>query len=127
MAQAMMWTTRSLCDELANRKNLNTDYKLAKYLGASQTNVSGWRKGLRWMSDDWGFKLAEELGLDPAYVCLCLAAERSTDANLASKMRAWLVQHASAAVLILSVFAVFSASSPALAFAGAIRGACILC
>lgn len=117
-----VWTTKSLLDELAARKNIKSGYGLAKYLEADPASVSLWNRGARVMSDDWGIKLAQQLQLDPAYVCLCLAAERSTDANLATQMRAWLVQHASAAVLILSVFTVSFACAPATAHASEAPG-----
>lgn len=126
MADAIVWTTRLLCDELAKRKNLSTDYQLAKFLGASQTNISGWRKGFRWMNDEWAERLATELGLDPAYVLLCLATERA-DAKMAGVMRAWLMQHGTAAaVLGAAISGVFVlAALPASAFAAG--GLCILC
>lgn len=131
MSREQIWTTKSLLEELAARKNLKTDYQLAKYLSTSQSSVSLWGKGARMMSDDWGFKFAQELQLDPAYVCLCLAAERSPDANLATSMRAWLVQHGSAAMIIFAVFLAvnpqFSHAAALAAQVGITLNACILC
>lgn len=119
MAREIVWSTEALCDALCQAKNLNTDYKLAKYLGMNQSTVSLWRRGATVMSDDWGKRIAAELSLDPAYVCLCLASERSPDANLASQMRAWLQAHATAAALALcAVFIGVSVPAPAHASEG---------
>lgn len=113
MAREPAWTTKGLLLRLAETKNLNTDYQISKFLQADRASVSLWMKGVRVMSDDWGKRVAAELGLDPVYVCLCLAAERSPDANLATQMREWLTQHASAALIVFAVFSVLSPTSGA--------------
>lgn len=126
MAAPIMWTTQALCDELARRKNLSTNYGLAKNTGADPASVMLWRRGVRVMSDEWGGRFAAELDLDPAWVCLCLATERA-DAKMAGVMRNWLMQHGTAAAIAGTVFSVLSALvalSPAAARAGEL---CILC
>lgn len=48
----VLWTTKAVADALCERRNISTDYGLAKFLGIDTNTAAGWRKGQRIMSDD---------------------------------------------------------------------------
>lgn len=82
-----LWTTQEVAEELCKRRNINSDYGLAKFLGVDAGTVGGWRKGFRVMSDEHAATLAPLIGEDPGWLALCLAVERVKLDNLAEKMR----------------------------------------
>ena len=82
-----LWTTKEVAEEVCRRKNINTDYGLAKALGIDTNTATGWRKGHRIMSDDHAATIAPLIGEDAGWLALCLAIERVKSAELADRMR----------------------------------------
>jgi hypothetical protein len=95
-----LWTTREVAEELCSRKNISTDYGLAKALGIDTTTATGWRKGHRIMSDDHAATVAPMIDEDPAWLALCLAVERVKSANLSDRMREILLAAANRAAVV---------------------------
>jgi predicted transcriptional regulator len=60
-----------------------TDYRLGKVLQVSHSSITNYLKRGRTMDDDVALKVADLLGIDPAYVLACVHAERSTSVESA--------------------------------------------
>lgn len=111
-AQPKLWTTKALCEALAEYgksmnppRNLDKPYGLAKFLQADQGTTKDWMIGARIMSDDWAEEIAPILGEDPAWVTLCLAVERTKNDKLSAEMAAILLRLPNhAASVFLGVF-----------------------
>ena len=74
-----MHTTADFIHQIKTRDNLS-DYRVAKMLGISRSAMSLHKKGKsKTLSDETAGKIAEILGMDPAYVLMCLNAERAKD------------------------------------------------
>lgn len=67
-----------LIDQARNHANLTSDYALAKALGISQSNVTGWRKGKRHPSDEEAVQLATLAGLEEMKVIAAIHYETAT-------------------------------------------------
>ncbi len=67
-----------LLDQAKNRANLPSDYALAKALGISQSNVTGWRKSKRHPSDEEAVQLATLAGLEEMKVIAAIHYETAT-------------------------------------------------
>lgn len=75
-----MKTMNDFIQAIRNRKPGMKDAELARTIGISRQALSQIKGGRsKHFSDETAFNIAEVLGLDPAHVLLCLAAERSTD------------------------------------------------
>ncbi len=59
-----------------------TWYGLQKILGLTKTTITRYRKGIGYFDDDVALRVADDLGLDRAYVLTCVAAERSRRAEV---------------------------------------------
>lgn len=77
-----MKTTVQWLDE-AKAKHQLSDYALAPKLGVGRGQISRYRNGADFLSDDAAFKLAELLEIDPAQIVASAHAERakSTEAK----------------------------------------------
>lgn len=99
-----METTRELLERAREACAPPTYYRLAKVLGVSQARVSQWKAG-HTFGDEMAVKVAELIGLDPAYVLACVQAERTTDGEA---RRAWA--RLAGLVASLAVLAVLAAA-----------------
>lgn len=71
-----MSTTTELLDAVKRVNGLESDYQLAKHLGASTQMISAYRDGVT-LGDGIAMKVAEELKLKPAAVLTAMHAERA--------------------------------------------------
>ena len=100
-------TTRDLYDRLKSLSGKETAYGVAKYFGWQQNTVRRWEKGHATLDEESVRAVSAALGLDPGYVALCMAAERTQSDILSAQMRAWISTHAgTAAALFFAVFTV---------------------
>lgn len=72
-----MLTTVELLDLIKHRFDIGSDYALAKRLGVSPSLICKHRDRPFGMSNDLALKCAELLKYDPAFVLLCVNAERA--------------------------------------------------
>lgn len=130
MAAARVWTTPEICAEVMRRYNLGNINQLADKFGVAFNTCRNWMRGGT-MDAAQIRTAATLLEEDPEWIAFCLAPERLKDASLASQMRAWLVQHGTAALLVLAVFSAFSGGSAQAAHTATVAGIapaiCILC
>lgn len=73
-----MLTTSTLMDAAKAGQSINSDYRLAKVLGASENTLYYWRRG-RACDDDYAVKMAQMAGVHIGYALVCIAAERAKD------------------------------------------------
>ena len=67
-----------------------SDYALAPLIGVSKSQMSRYRTGLDFLSDDAAIKLAELLGMDsPAQIIASAHAERAKSAEVREFWSAW--------------------------------------
>lgn len=82
-----MKTMNDFIQAIRNKKPGMKDAELARTIGVSRQAISQLKRGrTKYLSDETAYNIAEVLGLDPAHVLLCLAAERSPDVRV---KRAW--------------------------------------
>lgn len=81
-----MRTTPEFLDAVKAAHNLPSDYALAIALGITRSSVSKLRNGKDCLGDETAEKVAELLGIEPAYVVACCHAER---AKKPSQRRLW--------------------------------------
>ena len=72
-----MSQTQNLLDIAKRKRNLTTDYELAKALGWPTSQVSGYRTAGRGLADEQAMELAEFANLDPSEVLLSIHADRT--------------------------------------------------
>lgn len=72
-----METTNDLLERLRASNDGCSDYRLAKLMGTTQAHIIRWTKHGKTMDDSYAIKIAELLDIDPAYVLICMHAERS--------------------------------------------------
>lgn len=72
-----MHTTTDLLDALAEKLGGVSDYRLAKILNTSTSNITAYRKGRSRLSVEFAFRVAQHLDWDAAYVVACVEAERA--------------------------------------------------
>lgn len=121
MAAARVWTTPEICTEVMRRYNLGNINQLADKFGVTFGTVRNWTRGGT-MDAAQIRTAATLLEEDAEWIAFCLAPERLKDAGLATQMRAWLVQHGTAAVLVLSVFSAVSGGFAHAAHTAAVPG-----
>lgn len=117
-----METMNDFIASIRKRQPGMNDSELARTIGVTRQAISQMKSGRsKHFSDETAYNIAEVLGIDPAYVLLCLAAERSKDARV---KHTWqrinrFFKSAGSRAAIFSVLAspIFSA----------MRGACVLC
>lgn len=84
-----MKTTTQWLDEAKNKHSLS-DYALAPKLGVGRGQMSKYRNGHDFLSDDVAIKLAELLGMDnPAEIIASAHAERAKSAEVREFWSAW--------------------------------------
>lgn len=98
-----METTNQLLDRIKEKHGLQSDYALAKMIGMSRERISRYRNTNGELGDDAALKVAELLGLDPAYVLACMNHQRtkSEAARAVWERLADFVKHHGAAAAIL--------------------------
>lgn len=72
-----MLSSIELLDLVKHALHLESDYALAKRLGVTKSLISMHRSRRFGMSNELALKCADVLGYDPAYVLLCVNAERA--------------------------------------------------
>lgn len=107
---------------IRKRKPDMKDAELARTIGVTRQAISQMKSGRsKHFSDETAYNIAEVLGIDPAYVLLCLAAERSPDQRVKHTWqrinRFFKGAGARAAVLLLLASPIFSL----------VNEVCILC
>jgi len=81
-----MITTIELLDGLKARRNIPSDYKLAKYLGITQQAVSKLRNGAS-MSEEMAFAIADDLEMDAELVVLSILLEKAKNERTKSILK----------------------------------------
>lgn len=79
MQESDFRTARQLLELLRAKLGGVSDYRLAKVLGMSHQGISTVMINDATLSDENAVKLALELGLDPAYVIICMHWQRAKD------------------------------------------------
>ncbi|WP_432459417.1 helix-turn-helix domain-containing protein [Agarivorans sp. QJM3NY_25] len=81
-----MITTVELLDGLKARRDIPSDYKLAKYLGITQQAVSKLRNGAS-MSEEMAFRIADDLEMDAELVVLSILLEKAKNERTKSILK----------------------------------------
>lgn len=84
-----------------------SNYRIAKLLGCDQSAVIRYTKHSTTMDDKYAIRMAELLGIDPAYVLACIAAERSRDVDTTriwSRIADQFAASLAAAALLMPLF-----------------------
>jgi plasmid maintenance system antidote protein VapI len=79
--------SNALLNEILERKDIKTDYQLAKLLDIRQQILSNYRSGRTQMSDEMVLRFAALIDKDPAPILADLAAERAKSAEVAMVWR----------------------------------------
>ena len=69
--------TLEFIDALKRQHSITSDYAAAQLLGLTRSQLSRYRNGKDYPSDDMAMKIADLMGLDPGYVVACIHAERA--------------------------------------------------
>ena len=72
-----MKTTIEFLDECKRLLDIERDTDLARALGVTKSQISQFRHGANCFGDESARRVAEVLGIDPAYVIACAYAQRS--------------------------------------------------
>jgi len=110
-----LWTARAARLEVMRRHKLLNNNQFAAKCGVDPSTGLDWSRGVVPKKAAHIETLAMLLDEEPGYLAHCFAVERESDANLATQMRAWLVQHSTAAMLVFAVFLGISHTSEAAA------------
>lgn len=106
-----IWTIQEVRREIMKLHDLPNNNRISLAVEVDPSTVLDWERGGVPKKARTIARLAELINEDEGYLAHCFAIQRETDANLADKMRTWLVTHATAAMIILAVFCgVFSSS-----------------
>ncbi len=132
-----MDTTKTLIERLRAQLGNATNYRLAKHLGISKPSLIKYVHERGGMAFEIGLRVGAELGLDPDYVLLCLAAEREQSPEVKTRWQRLASQASGqtarpgqrtrrvskvAAVLLTTGLAAISATLPRQASAGECAG-----
>jgi len=71
-----MKTTRQYLDEAKEKLGLNSNYKMARWLGVTDTAMSQYKTGIRTIDDYTAVKIAEALGVAPLEIIAVANMER---------------------------------------------------
>jgi transcriptional regulator with XRE-family HTH domain len=77
-----MKTTVEFLDECKQRLEIARDTDLAAALGVTKSQISLFRSGSNYLGDESARRVAEVLGIEPAYVIACAYAERARDPKI---------------------------------------------
>ena len=78
--EGYMETMNDFIEMIRKQRPIMSDAELARTIGITRQAISQLKSGrTKHFSDETAYNIAEVLGIDPAYVLLCLAAERSSD------------------------------------------------
>ena len=77
-----MKTTVEFLDDAKRHLNIKRDTDLATAIGVTKSHVSYLRSGATFLGDESARRVAEILGIDPAFVIACAYAERSRDPQI---------------------------------------------
>jgi transcriptional regulator with XRE-family HTH domain len=75
-----MLTTSQLLDAAKLAQNIGSEYRFARVLGVADNTLYNYRHG-RTPDDERALKLAKMAGFDIGYALICMAAERTKDAE----------------------------------------------
>lgn len=117
-------STVDYLDQLKARYNWNSDYKLAKELGISQSRISNYRSGKQNMDDELAIRIEKLLALPEGTILLDMYASR-TKSPEAKKILARLskqTMNAFAATALMVTMSYMVAASPDLLAAEIIGG-----
>jgi hypothetical protein len=78
-------TTKTLIERLRAQLGGASNYRLQKHLGISKAAIIRYVHERGGMSYDIGLRVGSELGLQPDYVLLCLAAEREQSPEIKTR------------------------------------------
>lgn len=112
--------TVQLLDAVRTAKNLPSDYAAAAALGLTRSQVSRYRVGKDFMSDETARRAAELIGADPAVLMAQMHAERSKDNETRAVWRsiAERLQRAGVAACVILSLGFWSGGPDGGAFAG---------
>lgn len=79
-----MKTTVEFLNEAKARLDVKRDIELAARLGVTKQNISMLGNGESYFGDEAARRVAEIIGIDPAYVIACAYAERARDPQIKS-------------------------------------------
>lgn len=82
-----MKSTIQLLDDLKKKLEITSDYALAKHLELSRAQISKYRCGRDFLSEDTAMKVADMLHIERGIVLAWIAAERS---RMPSARAAWV-------------------------------------
>lgn len=72
-----MKTVNQLLDQLKEKQKIQSDYKLALYLGVAQGSVQNWRHGRSLPDQKAITRIADELGMDADVLLLEIESQRA--------------------------------------------------
>lgn len=78
----MQKTTVEFLDAVMKKHGITSDNKLSAFLGCTRSGISGYRYKKSYLDDEIALRVADALGLDPAYVVACCHAERERNAEV---------------------------------------------
>ncbi|GGX52224.1 helix-turn-helix domain-containing protein [Saccharospirillum salsuginis] len=73
----MYRTTADFIQLLKDEYGLTSNYKVAQFLGKTDTQVAHWTKGRHTFDDSTALIIAEALKIDPAEIMTCCQIERA--------------------------------------------------
>ena len=82
--ECSMKTTVEFLNKAKARLDVKRDIELAARLGVTKQNISMLRNGESYFGDETARRVAEIIGIDPAYVIACAYAERARDPQIKS-------------------------------------------
>jgi len=82
-----MKSTADWLDAVKARHGLTSDYQLAQRWQVTRQQISAYRNGREYLSEEAALKAAADLEMAPGYVLACVAGER---ARMPSARAAWL-------------------------------------
>jgi hypothetical protein len=108
-----MKTTIEFLDAVKTRHGLTSDYQLSKHLDCTHSAISNYRMKKNFLDDSIACKVADDLGLESAYVLACIAAERAKKPEV---KKAWT--HAAEMLCGLAAVVAIVAIAPTLTMPG---------
>ena len=120
-----MKTTAEFLDALRAHLGLPSDNRLAQYMGIKRQQLGRYRSMKETFGDEMSRKVAELLGVDPAYVMVCMATQRAKGETREAWMRLAAKLAATTSAALFSVAMLLApAPSPAAQLVG---DHCVLC
>lgn len=102
-----METTMDFIERLRASNDGCSNYRIAKILDTSQSAVVKYTKHGGTMDDRIAVRMAEALGIDPAYVLACMAAERANTFELSKQWERIAAHFAASALFAVPLMSLF--------------------